>query len=274
MNPINCPLCKNQLGKVLINYSSPDSYEKAIGVLENNYSRQWIRCSECGLDYSRYSRDENLIDEIYKKKYRDLSSNWREEGSHDKFKRIINLPKNDSETKLRIEWIKNRLPSASLKKSKKLIDIGGGSGVFAYEFIDSSWEATLIDLDRTNVYLDRFHNVNVIRKDFLKENFKPYYDLATMVFVLEHVKDPLLLLQKAISSIKEDGHIYIEVPDSLSFKYKPKDDDVFNSCHLTLYSLKTIENLLYLSNLEIVDCDQYTTLRNYMSLRVLAKLKN
>ena len=30
-------------------------------------------------DYSRYSRDENLIDEIYKKKYRDLSSNgeWR-----------------------------------------------------------------------------------------------------------------------------------------------------------------------------------------------------
>ena len=73
-----------------------------------------------------------------------------------------------------------------------------------------------------------------------------------------------------------DGNslIYIEVPDSLSFKYKPKDDDVFNSCHLTLYSKKTIEHLLYLSNLEIVDCDQYTTLRNYMSIRVLAKLKN
>ena len=74
------------------------------------------------------------------------------------------------------------------------------------------------------------------------------YDTITMFHVLEHIPDPKLILGELSEMLADNGQIIVEVPnadDALLALYKSEPFSCFTywSCHLFLYTAKTLQML-------------------------------
>jgi len=254
----------------------PDSYESAVGITEAGYYRQWVQCQQCSFIYSIYSRPKDALDKLYKTLYRSIGSKWREESSEELFNRIITLPADESETKFRVKWIKEGIENLRQdqlldKKSPpyNFLDIGGGNGVFAYEFKDADWMPHVIDPDEWGHFMEKY-GIKFIPDYYHSAAFNVKFDLISLVFVLEHLTDPASIIKDLRQDLLPGSLIYIEVPDAICFKRKDSHDDIFNSCHLWMFSPYTLNRFLHLMGFEIVALKRAQTERSHYSLMALA----
>jgi 2-polyprenyl-3-methyl-5-hydroxy-6-metoxy-1,4-benzoquinol methylase len=77
------------------------------------------------------------------------------------------------------------------------------------------------------------------------------YDLITFFHSLEHMRDPVDQLRKAASWLKDDGVIWIEVPDL----DHPLDDKILNEYvkpHLYIYNKSTLDDVVRKAGLDNV----------------------
>ena len=149
-----CILCGSESASVVFSYSSPDRYEKALGIQKEGYWRQWLRCTDCGLHRSEGSSSGRL-EEIYPRLYREAGG-LRQESPEEIFLRILQLPPTDSETFKRVEWLAQAilsLEAADLAAPpRSLLDAGGASGVFAHAMSERSWQASVIDPSSSAIF--------------------------------------------------------------------------------------------------------------------------
>lgn len=105
----------------------------------------------------------------------------------------------------------------------KLLDIGCGNGHLLRAAIKRGWSGQGYDVDKesTQITSDRL-GVKVYSGDFFSNQYNNNYDLITLHQVLEHLKNPNEYLEKIYSLIKNNGYIFIAVPNisSLSSKIK------------------------------------------------------
>ena len=278
-NPKNCLICQSKDYRVIFSYDKPDQYEIAIGVSKEGYDRKWVECKNCGLFYSIYSRKENM-ESIYKSSYRDSSSPWRKESPEELFKKVVELPEGESETKFRVKWIKeniNKMWDDDLLKKAKLqhnfLDIGGGNGIFAYEFQDKEWKSHVVDPNENGKFIESTLKILFVQSYYKQKLFNVKFDLISLVFVLEHLNNPINLLTKVKEDMTNNSLLYIEVPDAICFNKKPEDDDIFNSCHLWMFSPNTLTPLLDRCGFEIFCLGRIKTKRDHYALMVLGGKK-
>ena len=278
-NPKNCLICQSKDYRVIFSYDKPDQYEIAIGVSKEGYDRKWVECKNCGLFYSIYSRKENM-ESIYKSSYRDSSSPWRKESPEELFKKVVELPEGESETKFRVKWIKENINKMwdddLLKKAKSphnFLDIGGGNGIFAYEFQDKEWKSHIVDPNENGKFIESTLKILFVQSYYKQKLFNVKFDLISLVFVLEHLNNPINLLTKVKEDMTNNSLLYIEVPDAICFSKKPEDDDIFNSCHLWMFSPNTLTLLLDRCGFEIFCLGRIKTKRDHYALMVLAGKK-
>lgn len=272
----HCLLCGAGKYDVIFTYDAPDKYEEALGIEKRRYFRQWARCSNCGFCYSIYSRAVGAMDKIYTEKYRSTASLWRTETPLETFERIIALPLSESETKQRVMWLKERLAEAkrdslgpSCSPPHDFLDVGGGAAIFAYEFMDSNWRAHIVDPAENLNLAQKLHIP--FKQDFYTQGlFGKRFCLLSMIYVLEHVLDPLSFLKTAFSDLKRHSYLFIEVPDSIAFRLKPKDDDIFNSCHLWMFNPETLAVILFRCGFETLHLRRLKTLRDHYAVMALA----
>lgn len=270
ITPSCCPHCSSSEFSTQIEYFTPDQYEIAVGIRNIQYYRAWVSCLNCGLSYSRFSRDPDILHSIYDSSYRSEDSNWRDTSSEQRFITISSLPYDSSETKQRILWITNNIDFAKLS-SRLHLDIGGGSGVFSYELSRSGWVSSVLDPDLNNKFLSKY-NITLIT-DYLDDSFtfSRKYDLVTLIFVLEHSANIHSFLSNTLRGLKNNGYLYVEVPSASSFELRDPDDDVFNSCHLSLFTVESLKLILEFHSLQVTMIETYTTMRGYISLRALCR---
>lgn len=271
-----CLLCQSSTHQVIVSYEQPDSYEKAVGVSVQGYFRKWVQCLECGFYFSVYSRPAEAIDKIYRSAYRTQGSAWRKASTEEIFRKVIALPDQESETKFRVRWIKERI--ARLRASgivvlngsvHSFLDVGGGTGVFAYEFQDDQWRAHIVDPSHEGQFVQRDYGIPYI-SDYYKPNvFGKKFDLITSIFILEHLRDPQDLLKKVYADLADQSFFYVEVPDCLAFQLKPLDDDIFNSCHLWMFSANTLTRLLGDCGFEVLSLERVITKRGHLAIMAL-----
>ena len=104
---------------------------------------------------------------------------------------------------------KNLADSIISKKPKKVLDYGGGFGTLAKLLARNT---NLVKIDIFEPYPSQhlisstksLENINCINS--FKSN---YYDIVVSTDVLEHVHEPLTLLSKLVSSVKNGGYIYV-----------------------------------------------------------------
>lgn len=282
-----CLVCKRKEYTSIFEYTLPDQYEKKVSVTSNGYSRKWVQCKNCGFYYSVYSRDKEILNRIYEASYRSQDSSWRKNSSEELFNFIINLPPEESETKLRVEWIKKNIVSLwkggiITKKTPpfNFLDIGGGNGVFAYEFGEEKsteekmWVPHVIDPDENAQFLKSKLKMEFIQSEYKSGLFGKKFDLISLIYVLEHLTNPKFFIEDLIQDTDPDSLIYIEVPDAFCFRTMPESHDIFNSCHLWMFDSYTLITFLNDCGLEVFCLNRVRTKRGHYALMALAGKKN
>ena len=277
-----CLICGEREFDVVASFDEPDRYEQAVGImLADDYWRKWVRCSNCGFYYSLYSRNQGTLDNIYTASYRNKNAAWRGNSNEEVFQKVVGLPAVESETKFRVKWIKDYLSQAREAKLLKdgtppynMLDIGGGTGVFAYEFQNHEWKSHVIDVDPSCGFIESQLGIPFLPQSYKPNSFATSFDLIAMVFVLEHLEDPMGIMAQLHLDMAQQALVYIEVPDAVCFDLKPQDDDIFNSCHLWMFSPNTISEMLNQTGYEICAMQRVRTIRGHYSLMTLAQQKD
>jgi hypothetical protein len=272
-------MCGGAAHEVLTVRTSLDQYELAAGVSEQGYRREWVRCSACGFHFSRYTRPPDGLDRLYERGYRSEKAVWRPGSAEEVFRRVIDLPPDQSETAQRIRWIKDEiedLRSAELitlgSPPYRLADVGGASGVFAWSFQqDGQWVAHVIDPSDEADFIETSLHIPLMRRKYERGLFDQPLDLVSMVFVLEHLVDPDTALGDVRHDLNEYGLLYVEVPDVAAFHHKPPEDDIFNSTHLWMFDPVSLVKLLSRCAFEVLALKRRRTVRGHYSLATLSK---
>ena len=232
-SPVSCPICGNAKRTII------SKYDRRFKILPHS------KCDECALVRHELMLSDEQLSEYYSKNYR-TDYQWVNSGPTSK-----HIKKRHSEAKNRL----NKLQS-HIRKNPKVLDFGCGSG----EFIELASEmgALACGFEPGNLYSSYARDLKGLDvQNCGWENYecKEKVDLVTAFHVFEHLTDPLKALQRAVSWLKTNGLIYIEVPNMANgLKLKG-----FGSLHMAhtigfgRYSLELLGALTGMVPLEVFD---------------------
>lgn len=213
---------------------------------------QWVSCLKCGLYRSDPISDIDL-DELYKVSTFDYSTELH--GLRDSYRRIV-------------------YKTCPNPKGKSMVEIGGGNGFFLQE----AQEMGFTKLTEIEPSLSAFESAHETFKpffivDMLHDGLVPDNSVDTVVIfhVLDHLPDPVLVLNLIYKMLKPGGSICIAVHNvnSVSAKILGNKSPIFDVEHTYLYSKKTIKKLLKQSDFKSIKVHHY---KNSYSLAYLVHL--
>ncbi len=127
----------------------------------------------------------------------------------------------DFDNKIVLQYYPKRIIEKMGKcEELSLLELGLGHGYSAVEFQDKVMRHTILDGDKT--VIDRFikkygkHHMNIIHTFFENYETNEKYDFIVAGFVLEHVENPLFILQKYKMMLKDEGRMFVVVPNAES----------------------------------------------------------
>jgi len=224
-----CPLCNCETDRVL----TPK--------IRSGESRSVYYCEKCDLGFLDDSRTDDDLRAFYQKKYRE------------EYKPELKA-KADSE-KLFDSYVdfqhdRIRLIEPFLNKEKKLLEIGCSAGMFLCHMRDRVQEIIGIDFDINSAeYAKNKCNCKVYTDPIIDTPLeKKSFDLICAFQVLEHVRSPLEFLLQLKDYLKDDGILFVEVPnlhDILVSTYDLKyhEQFYFHAAHLYYFSKKSLSLL-------------------------------
>jgi 2-polyprenyl-3-methyl-5-hydroxy-6-metoxy-1,4-benzoquinol methylase len=127
--------------------------------------------------------------------------------------------KTSFENELMLNWYPKRILER-IEKEKSILELGIGHGYTPVWFSKASSRHVVIDGSR--VVINRFlakepeYIGEVVFSYFEEFETDETFDYIVMGFVLEHVDDPILILERFKSFLKPDGKIYVAVPNGKS----------------------------------------------------------
>ena len=139
-----------------------------------------------------------------------------------------------------------------IKNNMKILDYGSAKGLFLKKLIEKiSIEPYLFDITTKykEFWLKTFNQENCSFYN-LKDEWKNSLDIVTSFYVFEHVKDPLTELKNIYQVLKEDGIVYIQVPNVYNHIA-----DFICIDHLHHYSKISLTHLLNQSGFEVISID-------------------
>jgi hypothetical protein len=77
------------------------------------------------------------------------------------------------------------------------------------------------------------------------------------------------LLEMVKRDMHGDSLLYIEVPDAWAFNCKPSHDDIFNSCHLWMFSPETLVRLLTSSGFRVFSLRRARIVRGHHAILLI-----
>lgn len=177
------------------------NHYKKIGEIKNIWKeyKDVYQCDECSLYFIDSPTDEE-INSLYKNEYHNNIKNKLFEIAKSKMRYARSLSQ--------FNFIKQTVDL----KNKDICEIGAFDGLLLSLFKKNNNNVFGYELnDDARVYAKKKYDID------LKENFlesKSKYDIIILSHVIEHFREPKEILIKIKSMLKEDGFIYIEVPNS------------------------------------------------------------
>lgn len=134
------------------------------------------------------------------------------------------------------------------KKNGNLLDIGCANGFFLDEARQRNWKVYGVEISKWAVrYAKEKLNLNVIEGSLENTAFPDKsFDVIVMLDVLEHLPDPKYTLLEIGRILKNDGILYISIPNissAMSRILRAKWWGI-NKFHLFYFSKKTLEKML------------------------------
>jgi 2-polyprenyl-3-methyl-5-hydroxy-6-metoxy-1,4-benzoquinol methylase len=104
-----------------------------------------------------------------------------------------------------------------VKKGKRLLDLGCGNGAFLLSARSAGWDVIGVDFDAKAVSAACSQGLDIRLGGV--ESLDPsivQFDVITLAHVIEHVHNPVEVLQACYSLLKPDGYLWIETPNIAS----------------------------------------------------------
>jgi len=234
----NCIICKGNKFKKVYNL------EKI-----SNKPYKVIKCSNCNMISIYPIPSKNFITKYYNDPlyhnstyFRKMTTNFKGSSEAELFSKGLNL-------------IEKFYP-----KNGKILDVGCSSGVFLNMAKNHGWETTGIDISKDFVNYARKNFELDIRLGYLEDfSFKENsFDVVTLWDLIEHLREPVKLLNEVYRILRSEGILLIVTPDQdslikkatdlsykLSFrKWKTPVSVVYDLHHLYYFSKRNIIKLL------------------------------
>lgn len=200
-----------------------------------------LKCNVCGLVYLNEFLDNS--DEYYK------SSCMRKGEMESTIQEIRTSASVDD--KRRASFI------APMIENKRYLDFGCGAGGVLIRTRDIAREICGIELEQAMVDVLNGEGIKCYPSiDSAIDELKGKMDVISLFHVLEHIEEPVSVLQKLSTMLSEDGVMVIEVPnadDALLSLYENENfaDFTYWESHLYLYNNITLTQLMKKAGLKI-----------------------
>ena len=166
-------------------------------------------------------------------------------------------------------WIRPQLPPT---KALKILEIGCNAGFLLRRFKDQGFKTFGLEPgQKAAAFARQAHGLQVqcgMLEDFQETGGK--YDVILLIQTLEHFSDPLNSLLKIKSLLKEDGLLFVEVPNYYAphgfYSFKANGKYTPSPNHLFIYVPKTLRSLLRKARFSV----QGTSF-TWLNLRVVAR---
>lgn len=151
------------------------------------------------------------------------------------------------------------LPKA--RDGQRLLDIGCGSGAFLNKARSAGWSVTGIDLDELAVEQTSKMGLDVRHGDIdVLKDMESCFDYITMGHLIEHVHEPIHLLNRCFTLLKPGGLLWLETPNMNALGH-----DKFGHAwrglepprHLVLFSVESLKYALRKSGFKDVRIQPY-----------------
>lgn len=189
----NCPLCDRNSGYHRCHATGilPEHMVRETGIDEIEYA-----ICECGLIFQWYAMTPETLAEYYKRQYREILGalevkDWNIEQETTRANKIF-------------EFIND--------KKNNVLDIGSSAGLLLKKLRDE-YKCNVVGIEPCDTFRKYSQNLglNILGKiEYLNENCR--FDLITIIHVLEHCVEPVVLLEKAYGFMAENGKLIVEVP--------------------------------------------------------------
>ena len=198
---MNCWVCSEDATilkrGISINDVSPDN----INITDKNYGHHLsiYICNKCGFKFCHEaSKIKKLYDEMKDESYIDSE-----------YPRILQAKK-----------IITQLQKWKTGSNIRLLDVGAGAGILVKEASNEGFVSEGIEPSKylTDIATKKNIKVNHGTLDDYKFDYK--FDIVTCVDVIEHVSDPIRLLEGIFANLKENGIALIITPDVNSLMSK------------------------------------------------------
>jgi SAM-dependent methyltransferase len=225
---LHCP-CERRHGNTVFTYDAPPEGETRFDLAGQEYRRNYWRCDVCGHFFSVTRMDLGIL---YSGAY--VESTYGD-SMLQTFERILALPPERSDNAGRVARV---VAFAQIHfpvgRVANLLDVGSGLAVFPFRMRQAGFRCTALDPDPgAAAHAREAAGVDAILGDFmlLPADRLGRYDLITFNKVLEHVEDPVAMLEKARAILEPDGFVYLEVPDVAAAAEGPGREEFFIEHH-------------------------------------------
>jgi SAM-dependent methyltransferase len=236
-----CPMCDGTEFVVAFNYDRLMPLEVAFEFAKSDsYWREIHRCVSCGHFVESLALDQTSL---YASDY--VTSTYGDaDGLKRSFEKVMSLPPEQSDNAGRVNCVLSHF-GASAHRPWELLDVGSGLCVFAARMREAGWNCTVLDLDpRLVEHAKRVAKVTAHLGDIANVDGLGFYDLITFNKVLEHVVDPVAMLQASARVLSQAGLVYIEVPDGEAAALEGREREEFLLGHRHVFSCRSLKHLI------------------------------
>ena len=155
-----------------------------------------------------------------------------------------------------------------VNNQKRVLDVGCAEGHLSKKFSLKGCEVVGIEIDRVAAKKAKKYCKEVINEDVesvnLSSKYENYFDFIVFADVLEHLKEPLLVLQRFKKYLKEDGYVLVSLPNisnwririkSLFGNFEYEDKGLLDNSHIRFFNAKTSKKLILDAGFEIYRYD-------------------
>lgn len=159
------------------------------------------------------------------------------------------------------------------KRNAVLLDVGTNIGIFVKEALKNEYEAMGIEPSKAMADYANNLGIPIIRSTIEDFNPKKTFDIITIFHTLEHLAEPIEVLNKLKSIQNKNGLLIIEVPNIESYMAK-KDGISWKFIayeHIFYFSPKTISVVLSNLGYKIVSIKKRNSELTTMNIRKLMR---
>ena len=248
----HCRICKSDTElkwpSNLENTISSDSF--AITDAHYGQTSAIYQCKQCGF------RQCNDLQDVLSF-YEDLEDQEYENGRKERY----------LQAKALLKELKDLQPQG------KLLDVGAGSGILVEAAIEAGYEAEGLE-PSTWLQEQAIERGLPVKKGVLSDvSESEQYDSITLIDVIEHVVDPIMLLKEIKARLAPDGYAMIVTPDCHSFfaRMLRRKWWHYRVAHIGYFNLSTLKAACTESGLDVISYNRpgWFFTMDYLWVRVM-----